>query len=442
MSTNLKIKEMLPKEYAMLWDLSKHQTIDKRLRELVTGKVRSARDNFRSNQGKDLLARKLNDYGNEGNWGMNQIRRFNAALYDDKRPPNAELGQWLSVELEVVMPDKGAEVSFVSYVKKMNYSNFVTVKDDGSIKLRRCECEEHYDEDLEEIVISHADDCKSDLKTAYGREIIITFKFGDWEFVQNICKKLNEIKVTVNKTCGMHVHFDMRHLENARKVGIVAQRVAKTVPALKGILPASRSDNEYCSKPINRSSDSNGRHSRYAFVNVQSYEKHKTLEIRGHSGTTDATKIINWIRLLKIIMDKPNRREVLTVENMIERFKLDTDLVEYVNIRAAKFSNAKISRAPSDDVASDNETYTINDTQIAFNLDNIGNSTASFSIRESSSNTSDDLSDFLRVDMPPIATARSILTSLDRESHALNEWAEQANNVVNTLADTDEGNVA
>jgi hypothetical protein len=42
---------------------------------------------------------------------------------------------------------------------------------------------------------------------------------------------------------------------------------------------------------------------RYRKLNIHSYFRHQTLEVRQHSGTTDPTKITNWVRLMARMFD-------------------------------------------------------------------------------------------------------------------------------------------
>lgn len=354
MKLNKEITKLMSKEYQVLWALSKESYIlDSSIRRMLTDSVKRARQKYLNKLGDDLLNRKLEKFGNNGNWGINKIKELSKYVYQDKSPGMVDLGQWISVEIELVMPDKKAENSFVQFIRKNDFQKFVTLKDDGSVKVKKCDCEEYFDDDLDEHVTNHDNDCQADGNHAFGKEIILTFKSGNWDFVRVICDKLNSLHVTVNKTCGLHVHFDMRHMASGRKMAVVAQRIAKAVPALKQMLPASRQDNEYCAKIINKLSDSDHSHrSRYCFVNLKAYEKHKTLEIRGHSGTTDAIKIINWIKMIQVIMAKPNRSEISTVQGLIAKFNFEGDLQVYMLARQAKFTN--IARPQTDDVSNDN----------------------------------------------------------------------------------------
>lgn len=356
MKLNPVVKKFMAPEYVALWQVAKTVPIkDASLRRLLTQQVQNARYKASSRIAPDQLAIKLQNYGNTGGWGLKQIQQFASILFQDKAPAAANLGDWLSVEIELLFPNQGAEASFVSFVRKSGYMQFVTIKDDGSVKPSKCDCPEETDEDGNgEGVIDHVEGCKAHGKTAYGREIVVTFKVGDWDFLRAICHKLNSVGSKVNKSCGLHVHFDMRHMKNERSMMLVANRVAKVVPALKQMLPASRQQNEFCEKVINKLSDSDrDRYARYSFVNVKSFQRHRTLEIRGHSGTTDANKIINWIKMLRVVMNKPNRSQINTVQEMLAKFKFEPELQEYMLTRQAKFLGMRRERF--DDVAVDNE---------------------------------------------------------------------------------------
>ena len=47
---------------------------------------------------------------------------------------------------------------------------------------------------------------------------------------------------------------------------------------------------------------------RYHKVNLQSYYRHGTVEFRQHSGTLNAAKAVNWVRMLAAYIDESKRR--------------------------------------------------------------------------------------------------------------------------------------
>jgi len=104
-----------------------------------------------------------------------------------------------------------------------------------------------------------------------------------------LCKLLDSMQFGVNSSCGLHVHFDQRG-KAFDTVLAKAKIVDKWLNALRELLPESRRDNRYARFGISQND-------RYRAVNVCSFSKHNTLEIRVHSGTCDYQKVIAWIRL-------------------------------------------------------------------------------------------------------------------------------------------------
>jgi len=108
-----------------------------------------------------------------------------------------------------------------------------------------------------------------------------------------LCAALSKVGFGVNKSCGLHVHLDARHL-SFDAVFQKAKIVDKWLKALRELVPLSRQENSYCEFGISRTQ-------RYRAVNVTSHSKHKTLEIRLHSSTINYQKILAWIRLIELL---------------------------------------------------------------------------------------------------------------------------------------------
>lgn len=341
----------------MLHELSKKKAIqDREISGLLKNKIRDLRRRMRDNVGQDVLEEKWKLYGPEGRqsgrWLEQKLLELSRMIYDNKTPPETELGKWISVEIECMFKNRQSEKDFALFIKKQGLSKLITIKTDNSIHP-----DTEHDEDCD-FANDDENECTCGAGNTYGKEIVVTFRNGDWNIIKEVCGKLNSLKATVNKTCGLHVHFDCRHLTQ-RKVTNQGKKVAQVIAALKQILPPSRSNNEYCARDINtHSGGRNSRSARYAFVNLQAYERHKTLEIRGHSGTTDATKIINWVRILSTVMSaKKSKTKIELVSEFINAFKFEQDLVDYITMRFNKFSAQKAQKErSSDDVRQDNET--------------------------------------------------------------------------------------
>lgn len=128
-------------------------------------------------------------------------------------------------------------------------------------------------------------------------EIKAVFPRGSLEpRLYTLTKTLRGLGMKCNKSCGLHVHFDMRN-RTATEVLKIAKRADKWVKALAELVPMSRRDQHYCKFGISASGND-----RYRAVNFAAFHKYKTLEIRLHSATFDYSKILSWIRLCELIL--------------------------------------------------------------------------------------------------------------------------------------------
>lgn len=189
----------------------------------------------------------------------------------------------------------------------------------------------------------HSDDreceCECTCSSEKGLEIAIVAKSKHIaEIVTKVCQALAEHDAYVNKTCGLHVHLDMR----GEDVNRAFSSLVKSQNLLYGMVPMSRYNNTYC-KP-NKSRDMSTYGSRYYGINPQSYSEHKTLEIRLHSGSINAEKINNWIKLLQKIAYSKRRIpiKVKKATDITNALNLADDLKTYISERINKFNNALI----------------------------------------------------------------------------------------------------
>lgn len=266
----------------------------------------------------DPLLHKLAQFGNEGGWARTKIAEFNQELSRNKTVPNdpmLDIGRWRSIEFELIWKNAEAQNKFMSWARAQKLAKQITVKGDGSLR------------------VNDGDD------NGIPAEVVVSYKKGDEHIIRNVCSFFKE-HAYVNKSCGTHVHFDMRHQSDSKSVTMMAKRLARWVPALRLILPHSRRVNQYCAEDI-----TSGR-SRYAFVNLMAYDKYKTLEIRGHSGTIEAEKILNWIQICETIMARRVRipkDAPLGVDRMIDTFFGEESVLgRYINARYQKFNNVAL----------------------------------------------------------------------------------------------------
>lgn len=140
--------------------------------------------------------------------------------------------------------------------------------------------------------------------------------------VKSVMTALLEMGCTVNRNCGMHVHFGARDL-NLKQMKNIAKLWVKFEDSIDLLLAPSRRDNQYCRSNVNRGiwSDTQttrvnramdriaaadnvtgigsamGR-GRYVKLNYQAFWRHGTIEVRAHGGSLDGEKATMWIRLM------------------------------------------------------------------------------------------------------------------------------------------------
>ena len=122
---------------------------------------------------------------------------------------------------------------------------------------------------------------------------------------------LKAMGATCNRTTGVHVHFGIDDL-TVGELKTVLRRYAAFEREIDAFMPPSRrgDKNTYC-KSIRSFVESRGfrnansvqeliaaQGGRYFKVNLQSYDRYKTLEFRHHNGIVDADRALYWIRFL------------------------------------------------------------------------------------------------------------------------------------------------
>lgn len=126
--------------------------------------------------------------------------------------------------------------------------------------------------------------------------------------LENVCDSLNAIGAKVNKSTGLHVHFDASEISDEHFINIF-KNYQKLEAVIDTFMPMSRraNNNWYCRSIVDVDYDEcstkhdiyNANATRYRKVNAESYIRHKTIEFRQHSGTTEFKKISMWINFLR-----------------------------------------------------------------------------------------------------------------------------------------------
>ncbi|OBW41101.1 putative amidoligase enzyme [Chryseobacterium sp. MOF25P] len=159
------------------------------------------------------------------------------------------------------------------------------------------------------------------------------------------CKALRQSNAQVNTTCGVHVHLDANDysIENFRTLVknqfFIEEQIDK-------IMPSSRraNANRYCKgfkslgrttlfakidncQTVNQMAQYFG--SRYYKLNLQSFQRHGTVEFRQHGASTNFLKIKNWILICARLVEFSKQNILITDLNQI----LDENLQEFFEDR-------------------------------------------------------------------------------------------------------------
>lgn len=318
-------------EYRLLYDL-KLRLSDESLKDRIAASVKHIRK-VNSRNGENKLEAKLKKFGNNGEFYFTKAREKIKNLYKVKPFPTNSIGLWRSIEFELIFKSKEAFEEFKHAARLEGVAEAVTIHEDKSIKTNH-----HLGIDNLQGITS---------------ELIFSYRAGEEDNVRKFCKALKG-RAYVNRSCGTHFHLDMRQYDE-EKVTEFGNRVAMAVPALRLLLPKDRRENKFCQTVINTtktecinchklSCNCHVQPHKYAFINLAAWNKHKTMEIRGHSGTLNAEKILNWIKLVETIMLAPMEPAPVTnIEQLIKNYKLDDKLAAYVRDRAQTFEEVRDS---------------------------------------------------------------------------------------------------
>lgn len=187
-----------------------------------------------------------------------------------------------------------------------------------------------------------------------------------------------EFQAGVNKSTGYHIHASNKSFFNTKKMRHILLTWLAVEDVLFATQPESRLNNRYCQRRLldlvkknglpelppeeekDRLVDYLAREDRYYALNISSMARHGTLEVRMHSGTTDAKKIMNWITLMRAIYEyatgswngKGSIVKSLLAEEISEEkinrvwdmLGLDAELKEYFNGRVQKFLLPRLAK--------------------------------------------------------------------------------------------------
>lgn len=195
-----------------------------------------------------------------------------------------------------------------------------------------------------------------------GWEIVSPPLAGEAGFdaLQIACRVLRGLGAQVNRTCGTHVHHEARDL-TIDQVKAVARSWFNNQNLIDGLVAPSRRgvhSSTYCrplgAEDIGRISLARDLRSipshcgsRYKTMNLQSYGRYGTIEIRQHQGTCDYEKIASWIRFGQAIIDTAKDAPINThgtMRGLLDTFgdRLDATAKTFLLGRTVEFAHAAL----------------------------------------------------------------------------------------------------
>lgn len=188
----------------------------------------------------------------------------------------------------------------------------------------------------------------SSISGSNGRELVsppISGNSGLKE-LRAACKALRLSQAQINQSCGLHVHIDANDFTLADFKLLVKNWMAVEAD-LDKIMPSSRRGNAnlYCKNVKGVASDTkiDGAASisalsrlfvnRYFKLNLHSFQRHGTVEFRGHSGSCNYSKIKSWVLICSRLVEAS--KQGIRVQNINQI--LDDDLQEYFEERQLDF---------------------------------------------------------------------------------------------------------
>jgi hypothetical protein len=369
------VKTLSKKQMRRIETLKKENPNDVNLyiKSLVGEKQRGIYQHKTQVNGRDLLTEKPKN-------NILNIKQHSLDTWRDHKPYHIEktFGQWVGVEIECYIPDIGSESS-CEYCDGSGTRTCYNCDGRGRVNLEdengytyhvdcAC-CDGNGDESCGDcdgssggdVLHSHVcDKLRDSIKKANipfvtlktdgslsedGIEITLLFNATrGFEPLEKLCKILSDFEASVGSSCGLHVHLDHRDIDSSQLVDIKSHWT-KYLDWLSNMVPKSRRQNHFCKLRVSRE--------KYSAVNLGTFDRYGTIEIRLHSGSTNFIKIKNWIEVLRRIKARSKKKiqesEINSFKHLVNNLKLPDDVAKYIEKRIETFAASKQTEQDFDD---------------------------------------------------------------------------------------------
>jgi hypothetical protein len=128
-----------------------------------------------------------------------------------------------------------------------------------------------------------------------------------------------------------------------RKPEVAYTRLLNSLNILYAMTPPSRRNNRFCARNHSDMTWNPNTDNRYWAINPASYNRHKTIEVRLHSGTIDARKVNYWIELLLAIIAANVDVAYKSPQRFIVGLNLNDSLAGYIMERVTLFEQETVN---------------------------------------------------------------------------------------------------
>ena len=155
-----------------------------------------------------------------------------------------------------------------------------------------------------------------------GLEVVSPILYGEegLEQVRKVVRKLKAHGAVVDDLTGLHVHHDATDFTGKGLKQVLAM-YGQWQESINELMAVTRRNNYFC-QPISRvralslidatpdtwSVDQQARSlshgGRYQALNLQAYAVHNTVEFRQHHGTLDAERVVSWVVVTQLMMER------------------------------------------------------------------------------------------------------------------------------------------
>lgn len=212
----------------------------------------------------------------------------------------------------------------------------------------------------------------TDASVAGGFELVSPPLSGrdGFDQVKKACEALAAAGASVDRQCGLHVHHEIADL-TAAEIKQLIRGWARSQRATDGLVAASRRNGRWAAHfngreldHAERLDDNAPEHAvrdhftygidRYRALNMQSYPRQGTVELRQHQGTTNAKKIVAWVHfgqaMIKRAKDAGAELSFTGAVELVEQlsgYGLPTAQASYLTRRAERLAQPARARRGS-----------------------------------------------------------------------------------------------